>query len=172
MVAELEQRQLDGFKALTEYECGRAQIAIEWVARSQKPIVEIGGAPISHCDLEGLAHDLDRCIELSGETVRAFIAPSGGKFCCYGFYKFPWAIDALLYAWGIRRVPQNTRRTLWLQGLVFGYSPSAIQDFINAQSASRGPNSKSRSHRRSGTDRQCRVGIYGLSGSPAPRRNS
>jgi hypothetical protein len=165
------QRRLDGFRILTEYECGRAQIAIEWVARAQKPIVEIGGIPIAHCDLKALALDLDRCIELSGESVRAFIAPSGGRFCCYGFYKFPWAIDALLFAWGIKRVPRGTRRSLWLQGLVFGYSPSAIQDFINAESASSERESKLRSRRRTGIDRQYRVGIYGLAGSPARRRN-
>ena len=39
-------RHLEGFRELTEYECGRAQIAIEWVARSQKPVAEIGGRPI------------------------------------------------------------------------------------------------------------------------------
>jgi|ERR1700680_109819 hypothetical protein len=163
---------LNGFRMFSEYECGRAQIAIEWVARAQKPIVEIGGVPIKHCDLRALAHDLNRCIELSGEEVRAFVAPSGGKFCCYGFYKFPWTIDALLFAWGIRRVPAGTRRSLWLQGLVFGYSPSAIQDFIDAESASCGPKSTSRSRRRTGIDHQCKVGIYGLAAPPALRHSS
>ena len=177
MVAEAAQRLLDGFKVLTEYECGRAQMAIEWVARAQKPIVEIGGLPITHCDLSALTHDLNRCIDLSGETVRAFIAPSGGKYCCYGFYKFPWAIDALLFAWGIRRVPVGTRRSLWLQGLVFGYSPSAIQDFIDqdlsgARSASSERASKSHFRQGSGTSRQCKVEIYGLEVSPARRRNN
>lgn len=163
---------LNGFRVLSEYECGRAQMAIEWVARAQKPIVEIGGVPITHCDLRALTRDLDRCIDLSGEEVRAFVAPSGGKFCCYGFYKFPWAIDALLFAWGIRRVPAGTRRSLWLQGLVFGYSPRAIQDFIDAESASYEPRSTSRSRRRTGIDRQCRVGIYGLAAPRALRRSS
>jgi hypothetical protein len=172
MVAEAAQRLLDGFRVLTDYERGRAQMAIEWVSRAQKPIVEIGGAPIGHYDLGALTYDLDRCIQLSGETVLGFIAPSGGKYICYGFYKFPWALDALLFAWGIRRVQPSTRRTLWLQGLVFGYSPSAIQDFIDAESASCGPESRSHPHRRNGTNRQCRVGIYGLAAPRAPRRSS
>jgi hypothetical protein len=163
---------LNGFRVLSEYECGRAQMAIEWVARAQKPIVEIGGVPITHCDLTALTRDLDRCIELSGEDVRAFVAPSGGKYCCYGFYKFPWALDALLFAWGIRRVQPSTRRTLWLQGLVFGYSPSAIQAFIDAESASCGPKSTSHPRRRTGMNRRCRVGIYGLAAPPALRRSS
>ena len=85
---------LDGYRALSEYECGRAQIAIEWVARSQKPIVEIGGRPISECDIEAIAFDLNKCIEESGEPVRGFIIPDRMPgYCCYGFYRYGWAIE-------------------------------------------------------------------------------
>jgi hypothetical protein len=112
-----------GFTTLTEYECGRAQVAIEWVARSQKPIVEIGGRPSNECDLVALAADLNRCITHSGESVRGFIIPDKlSAYCCYGFYRYPWAVEALLDVWKIERAPESTR-SLWRQGLVFGYSP-------------------------------------------------
>lgn len=132
-------RCLVGFRLLTEYECGRALTAIEWVARAQKPIVEVGGRPIKDCDLVALSHDLDTCITQSGESVRAFVIPdSVPGFCCYGFYRYPWAIRALL---SISR--KNKSRllrswdSLWIRGLVFGYSPDAVQRFMSCASPAR-----------------------------------
>jgi hypothetical protein len=70
----------------TEYECGRAQVAIEWVARAQKPIAEIGSRPVEGCDLFGLVRDLNRCVVRSGEDVRAFLMPARAPgYCSYGF---------------------------------------------------------------------------------------
>ncbi len=158
------------FTALTEYEIGRAQVAIEWVARSQKPVVEIGGRPSKECNLVALAADLNRCIAHSGEAVRGFIVPDKlADYCCYGFYRYPWAVEALLDVWEIERAPESTR-SLWRQGLVFGYSPEAIQTFI--LSASSGRASKSRSHRRIETFRLYKVEIYGRLASLARRRSN
>ena len=152
--------QVEGFRILTEYECGRAQMAIEWVARSQKPIVEIGGRPVKDCDLQALSQDLNRCIAVSGESVQAFVMPDKVPgYCCYGFYCYPWAIQALLYAWGIERAHNKAARSLWLQGLVFGYSPAAIQRFIS--SASGAQESSLRSRQCSAFVRYRRVEIYG-----------
>ena len=148
---------LVGFRLLSEYECGRAQMAIEWVARAQKPIVEIGGCPVKGCDLRDLAYDLNRCVARSGESVRAFVMPDGiPGHCCYGFYRYPWAIQALLATWGTRQAP-------WLQGLVFGYSPEAIQRFSSSVSAARGssPHSRQRIEGRPAYRLLGRVGIYG-----------
>ena len=125
------------FRLLTDYECGRALTAIEWVARSQKPIAEFGGRPIRGCDFRALAHDLNGCIAQSREDVRGFIIPDKMKgFCCYGFFKYRWAVEALLDIWGkTKSGPIRLRRVLWMQGLVFGYSPDAIQRFISSASA-------------------------------------
>jgi hypothetical protein len=150
---------LGEFAILTEYECGRAQMAIEWVARSQKPVVEIGGRPVDGCDLTALAADLDRCIVESREVVRGFIIPDKlSDYCCYGFYRYPWAIEALLDVWEIERAPESTR-SLWRQGLVFGYSPEAIQTFISSASSERV--SKSRSRRCTEICHLYKVEIYG-----------
>jgi hypothetical protein len=151
---------LDGFRTLTEYECGRAQMAIEWVARAQKPVVEIGGRPIQGCDLKAVACDLNRCIDESGEDVRGFMIPDRMPgFCCYGFYRYPWAIEALLFAWKGWQAASEARQSLWLQGLVFGYSPDAIHRFIS--SASCGQESSSRSRPCSQICRRRKVEIYG-----------
>jgi hypothetical protein len=127
-------QRLDGFRVLSEYECGRAQMAIEWVARAQKPIVEIGGCQIKGCDILALAHDLSRCIARSGESVRAFVMPDGIMgYCCYGFYRCPWAINAMLRIWS-GHTPTGRYDSLWLRGLLFGYSRDAIQAFMSSAS--------------------------------------
>jgi hypothetical protein len=162
---------IDGFRMLTEYECGRAQTAIEWVARSQKPIVEIGGSPIRDCDLRALARDLNHCISQSGESVRGFVIPDKTPgYCCWGFYQYPWAIEALLAAWGNKRASNDARYSLWLQGLVFGYSPDAIQRFISSASSARA--SKMRLRRRTEIYRLYKVEIYGRLALLARRRSS
>ncbi len=151
--------RLEGFHVLSEYECGRAQMAIEWVARSQKPIVEIGGCPIKGCNLYDLANDLNRCILLSGESVRAFVMPDRAKgYCCYGFYRYEWAIRALLVLWG-DQTPKGPYHSLWLQGLLFGYGPDAIQRFISSASCAQASNTHLRQH--SVFARYCKVEMYG-----------
>src|SRR5258708_203558 len=167
----MKARRLDRFRVLSEYECGRAQIAIEWVARSQKPIVEVGGCPIEGCDFDSLASDLNRCIARSGENVKAFIVPDKMRgYCCYGFYRFPWAIRALLHVWGIERAANDKGRSLWEQGLVFGYSADAIQRLISSASFSRASSSRPRlcSHH----DRRRRVEMYGIPESLVRRHSS
>jgi hypothetical protein len=117
----------DVMKVFTDYEHGRAQMAIEWVARGGKPIVEVGSRPIDGLDLEALAADLNVCVSTSGEPVRAFIAPDNvDGYCIYGFYQFEWAVEALLM--------QRTEAPDWLLGSLFGYSPEAIDRFRCASS--------------------------------------
>ena len=157
---------------LTEYECGRAQVAIESVARSEKPITEIGGRLVKDCDLLALARDLNLCVRLSGESVRAFIAPDRmAGFCCYGFYRYPWAMQAFLSVWqsGVRLRP-SPQLSIWIQGLLFGYGPCAVQSFIS--SASFGRVSKSRRYRDKHTVRRYRVEIYGSLVQHVLRRNN
>jgi hypothetical protein len=159
------------FRLLTDYECGRALTAIEWVSRSQKPIAEFGGRPIRGCDFRALAHDLNRCIVQSCEDVRGFIIPDKMKgFCCYGFFKYSWAVEALLDIWGkTKSGPTRPRRLLWMQGLVFGYSPDAIQQFI--LSACGGRASIPHSAPCSDIVRYCKVEIYGTPARLFRRRN-
>jgi hypothetical protein len=158
---------------LTEYECGRAQIAIEWVARSEKPVVEIGGRPIQGCDLLGLTKDLDRCITQSREQVRGFVMPDRmSGYCCYGFYRYPWAMKALLSVYGDERQESlnDPCRRVWLQGLVFGYSPEAIQRFISSASCEQASTLRRNPYRF--PFRYRKVEIYGTLARLFQRRNS
>ena len=170
MKTRQNQETLTKFHVLTEYECGRALTAIEWVARAQKPIVEVGRYPVANCDVRSLAHDLDRCVIMSGETVRGFIMPTkDSAFCCYGFYRYAWAIQALLAVYEAEPVI-DPYGSLWLQGLVFGYSPDAIQRSMS--SASDGRESKLRSAPCIRGGRHRRVEIYGSLALPVQRRDS
>jgi len=158
------------FRLLTEYECERALTAIEWVARAQKPIVEAGGYLVANCDVRSLAHDLDRCITMSGETVRGFIMPTKDSgYCSYGFYRYAWAIKALLAVWGTEPVI-DPYGSLWLQGLVFGYSPASIQRLMSSSSDGRESKLHSAPCIRSGRHRK--VEIYGILARLVQRRNT
>lgn len=146
-------------KVFTDYEHGRAQMAIEWVARGGKPIVEVGSRPVDGLDLEALAGDLNLCVSTSGEPVRAFIAPDAvDGYCVYGFYQFEWAIEALLMP--------RAEAPDWLLGSLFGYSPEAIDRFTYAS----GERASTRCH----DDRNTyhRVGIYGPLAQRVQRRNT
>lgn len=145
-------------KVFTDYEHGRAQMAIEWVARGGKPIVEIGSRPIDGLDVSALAADLNVCVSTSGESVRAFIAPDIVEgYCVYGFYQFEWAVEALLM--------QRTEAPDWLLGSLFGYSPEAIDRFRCA-SSERG------SRKSLGVRSTFRmVGVYGPLAQRVQRRN-
>jgi len=166
----LKAQGLNEFRILTEYEYSRAQIAIEWIARAEKPIAEIGGRPIKGCDFQALIYDLNRCISLSGERVRAFVMPDKARgFCCYGFYRYRWAVEALLFLWGEKSGPFRSH-SLWMQGLIFGYSPGAIEKFILSASGAQ----ESKLHCDPCTDlyRRRRVEIYGTLALLVRRRNN
>jgi|SRR5579859_62438 len=148
------------WRVLSEYESGRAQIAIEWVSRAQKPIVEVGGRPIKGCDFQALAADLNFCIRQSGESVRGFVMPDRAPgYCCYGFFRYAWALNALQLVWTTRRAPRGPYHSLWLQGLLFGYGAEAIQRFIS--SASSVPEPNSHWHPCNAPIRLCKVEICG-----------
>jgi len=129
---------LNKYRVLTEYECGRAQLAIEWVSRSQKPIAEIGGRPLGSCDLDDLVCDLEQCIAASGEDVLGFVIPDGNpEYCSFGFYRYSWALEALLMIWGPKDQPPSPACFDWLHGLLFGYDAAAIERFIRSSSCER-----------------------------------
>lgn len=118
---------MTGFKILTEYEVGRAISYIEWVAGGDKPLAELGcRKDIVSSDLQS---DLDRCIEISGESVGAFIIPADANFWAYGFYIAPWTLDVLEFL--LETTEVNEYVTKCLTGLLFGYSPHAIQGFLD-----------------------------------------
>ncbi len=122
---------------LTEYEVGRAVTAIEWVARSGKPIVEIGSRMLGPWELHHLAEDLHRCLDIAGELeVHGFIVLGRDDWWQFGFYRHAWAMAAFLYLQS--RGPRiDGAHAISLQGLLFGYNAEAIQRFISSVSDAR-----------------------------------
>jgi hypothetical protein len=141
---------------LTEYEAGHAITAIEWVARSGKPIMEVGSRLVTPREVHRLA--ADRCLDIAGESdVRAFIARGSDSWWQFGFYRHPWAIAAFLHLQsGTPRV--EGAHAIWVRGLLFGYDAEAIEGFISSVSRARASMSRPSPYRRLPSSR--RVGIY------------
>lgn len=120
---------MENLKILTEYEFGRSITSIEWVARSEKPIVELGSRTLSEGSESFLASDVNRCIETSREPVKGFTLEEKPTVWIYGFFSKQWAIDALLF---LRRGDGliDDHHCRWVSGLLFGYGADSIQRFI------------------------------------------
>lgn len=112
-------------KVLSEYEVGRCLSAVEAIARTDKPIAEVGCRDAKLADLES---DLQGCVGLvSGDYgVRFWTRASEGRIR-YGFYREPWALDAIDF---LDRTDLDPGARAWISGLLFGYRPDAIQQFI------------------------------------------
>src|SRR5438477_10083457 len=81
---------------LTEYEIGRAVWAAEIVAKSDKPVTEIGCRAVASPD--ALTNDLRECLKLASESSGVKIwTRQDGKRTRYGFYREEWVIGALAF---------------------------------------------------------------------------
>jgi len=118
-------------KVLTEYEIGRCMSAIDDVGMLNKPIAEVMTRTAGIYDLQD---DLTKCLELSGRVgsdIRYWIRPSGQRLR-YGFYRHLWALQALEF---LDRGELSQFDRDWISGLLFGYAPERIQEFVDKQKA-------------------------------------
>jgi hypothetical protein len=113
---------------LTEYEIGRAIWAAEIIAKSDKPVTEVGCRTASSSD--ALLDDLRECLKLASEAadVKIWIRSAGGTRLRYGFYRDGWVMNALEF---LDRAELPDVDRAWINGLLFGYRSEAIQRFIN-----------------------------------------
>lgn len=114
---------------LTEYEIGRAIWAAEIIAKSDKPITEVGSRAVASPD--ALMDDLRECLKLASEAADVRIwtrRTEDGKRLRYGFYREAWVLDALEFL-DRANLPDVDRA--WINGLLFGYRSDAIQRFID-----------------------------------------
>jgi hypothetical protein len=118
-------------KVLTDYEVGRSVSAIETIARSDKPVAEVGCQQVILADLED---DLAECLKLANVVpeVRFWTKASGVRFR-YGFYKEAWVLGALDF---LDRAQLGETERAWISGLLFGYRSGAIQQYIARESGS------------------------------------
>ena len=112
---------------LSDYETGRLVTLIEWVARGGKPIASCASRRLKVEERETLISDLKEVIQLSGEDVSAYLLPLRIEpdLFEYGVFLYDWALEARIYL-------ERHESPEWLQGFVFGYAPTAIQDFSAA----------------------------------------
>lgn len=113
---------------LTEYEIGRAVLSAQIIARSEKPITEVGCQKVA--SIAALHADLKECIRLAGHAdhVRMWTRPTDGGRTRYGFYREPWVLDALDF---LDRAELPDTWHAGLSGLLFGYRTNAIEEFID-----------------------------------------
>jgi hypothetical protein len=154
---------------LTEYETGHAITAIEWVARGGKPIIEIGGRVLSAEKIESLSDDLNRCIDIAGESEVYGFVLRDGDWWRFGFYRYEWAIAGLLHLFGEAPAIHGTHAH-WIRGLLFGYSSDSIHRFISSECDGQESTSHSHPYRKIRVYR--RVEIYDTPEQPAPLRSS
>lgn len=116
-------------RVLSEYEIARAVAAIEEIARRDKPIAEVGSRQVQKADL---LHDLKACIRLAKAQGKVFfwIRKCGKKRLWYGFYSHRCMFDAWKHMIPSKIDPML--RHVFL-GLLYGYRPGAIQEFIIKQ---------------------------------------
>ncbi len=112
---------------LSEYEIGRATWAAQMIARSDKPVAEVGACLA--VSLDAVMADLHECLNLAGhiDGVKVWSRPASGGRVRYGFYREAWVLDALDF---LDRATVADTDHAWISGLLFGYRPDAIQDFI------------------------------------------
>jgi hypothetical protein len=112
---------------LTEYEVGRAVWAAQMIARSDKSVAEVGACKVE--TLDALTADLLQCLKIAGHAagVKVWTRPTSGNRVRYGFYREAWVLDALDF---LDRAKLADADHAWISGLLFGYRPDAIQDFI------------------------------------------
>lgn len=115
-------------QVLSAYEVGRVMAAIDTIARSSKPIAEVGCRKVGVAAIES---DLRECLTLAPSAGVRFWTKTFGDRVRYGFYREPWALDALDFL--ERRDLSQTDRA-WISGLLFGYRSDAIQQFISSGS--------------------------------------
>ena len=80
---------------LTDYEVGRAILAAETIARTEKHVAEVGCQKAA--STVALEDDLRKCVKLAGHAgnVRVWTRATSGGRVRYGFYREEWVLDAL-----------------------------------------------------------------------------
>ena len=120
-------------RVLTNFEWGQCIASIEAVQRLDKPIAEVSAVKAFLPDLEA---DLEGCLGFFRGTsdVKFWTREADPGRYRYGFYKAPWTLQALDF---LDRMDLSRIDRAWISGLLFGYRPGAIQEFIEARQGQR-----------------------------------
>ena len=116
-------------RVLTEFEIGMCDSAIVAIERQGKPFADISQRS---CNLVDLKADLAGCLKSHKGSGVKYWTMTHRQFGCvyhsYGFYKEPWTLAAMDFVYRSKLGELNRS---WIQGLLFGYRPESIQEFID-----------------------------------------
>src|ERR1035438_2658705 len=123
-------------RLLTQFELARCLSAIEAVERLGKPAAEIGSKRVTPEALPALVAELDR---LAADTpgIRWYTYSDGDGRVTFGCYRFEWVGRALDFVEKMGGDFDEQTRA-WVQGLIFGYRPEAIESYVRLSSVSGG----------------------------------
>ena len=102
------------------------------------------GKPPSSLDVADLEADLRGCLDFVGRVgeVKFWTRQAGDvSLFRYGFYREPWALQALDFMDQAEDLCDTDRA--WMNGLLFGYSPQAIQEYITRHAEQHRPQAAS-----------------------------
>src|ERR1017187_8657422 len=144
---------------LSQFELARCLSAIEAVDRLGKPAAEIGSKRLAPDALPAFMAELHRLADESA-GIRWYAYDDGNGRFTFGCYRFEWVERALDFVEKMGgSLDEHTRA--WVQGLIFGYRPEAIENYIRASSESGGSESMLR--------RLCSDGMAGRARSSTER---
>ena len=114
-------------KALDVIWIGEAFGLIRAIQMHGKPIGEIGSARAKRSDI---LEDLRGCLKImrNPKGIFPWIRPAGGGRYRFGYFSQPWTLRALTFL--DRTTLKQTDRS-WIGGLLYGYRPDLIQQFID-----------------------------------------
>ena len=114
---------------LTDFDFGQCLRAIDEVALRGKPLAEVGQRSAAELAVGELKADLRSCIEMSGFPVTAYII-ADIEIVRFGFFQHRWVGEALMFVEEEADQLLPRHHIHWLQGLLFGFTPAAIDQFI------------------------------------------
>lgn len=121
-------------RLLSQFELARCLSAIEAVERLGKPAAEIGSKRLAPGTLPVLMTELHRLAE-HVPGLQWYTYDDGGGRVTFGCYRFDWVGKALDFIEKMGGSLDESTRA-WVQGLIFGYRPEAIEDYVRSSSAS------------------------------------
>lgn len=123
-------------KFLTEREMGEAHQLRCAVQLRDKPIGELSITGLEASDLPAFIKEVEQDVWFSNHRhtgkpkLKCFFRSNGRKKYTYGFYIYPWALEAFDFIHSVPKLQTGPQRE-WLRGLLYGYSPGAIQAWLN-----------------------------------------
>lgn len=120
----------------TDHDMGEAHQLICAVQLRDKPIGELEKSGLKKSEIPEFMKEVEQYVRICNNMhtgkpkLKCFFRLARARGCVYGFYIYPWALEAfdMIHSAPImRKAPQQH----WLLGLLYGYSPGSIQAWLD-----------------------------------------